>query len=497
MILRAATWRRVAGAGALGAIAGFGQEPYGYPIVLFAALIVVFRLFASQRSVNEAAVFGWAFGAGFFAHVLQWIVSPFMVDVARHGWMAPFALVLMAGGLALFWALAFALARRLAERGCGPLVFFWTSAELLRAYMFTGFPWAMPAQALVDTVLGQTLSWVGPYVLNAMTFAAAAALSIVLRDARWRFAQVVLLTTVLAALLMPPLVPPPQLTAHSVRLVQPNAAQRDRMDPAKDMLFFDRQLAFTATPPGTGDAPPDLVIWPEVAVPWPLRSAPAALAEIAAASEGSPVVLGAIRLEAGQVYNAMAVVGPGGEVQQTYDKHHLVPFGEYVPFSSVMDRLGIFGLSSQAWRGLSAGPGARLIDLGPLGQALPLICYEVVFAHDVNAAPARPQFLMQLTNDAWFGRSAGPRQHLAQARMRAIEQGLPLARSANTGISAMIDPWGRVTRALPLNQAGFLDAPLPHPRAPTLYSRTGDVPLIALVLMGLTAFSWRIIRNRR
>ena len=147
--------------------------------------------------------------------------------------------------------------------------------------------------------------------------------------------------------------------------------------------------------------------------------------------------------------------------------------------------------------GYAAGPGPRLIDLGPLGQALPLICYEAVFASDVNAAPSRPDFLIQITNDAWFGRGAGPRQHLAQARMRAIEQGLPLARSANTGISAMIDPRGRVTASLPLNSAGFVDAPLPAPLPPTFYSRTGDWPVGLLLLAGLALSAFRIRRVYR
>ena len=181
----------------------------------------------------------------------------------------------------------------------------------------------------------------------------------------------------------------------------------------------------------------------------------------------------------------MVVLGPEGGVEQVYDKHHLVPFGEYIPLARLFNRIGVFGLAQRVPEGYSPGPGPKLLDFGPLGRALPLICYEAVFAHDVNAAPARPDFLIQITNDAWFGNGAGPRQHLAQARMRAIEQGLPLARAANTGISAMIDPHGRVLAALALNEAGFIDAALPLPLPPTPYSRTGDLPLALFLLAAL------------
>ena len=195
-------------------------------------------------------------------------------------------------------------------------------------------------------------------------------------------------------------------------------------------------------------------------------------------------------------FNSMITLDQNGAVTQTYDKHHLVPFGEYIPLGDILGELGWHGLAARQGYGYSSGRGAQLLDFGALGRALPLICYEAVFAHDVNAAPERPDFLVQITNDAWFGRGAGPRQHLAQARMRAAEQGLPLARAANTGISAMIDPYGRIIAALPLNVAGFVDAPLPAPLNATLYSRTGDLPAVLFVGFALAlAFGRRFKRN--
>ena len=470
-----------------GAVAAFGQAPYELPLLLFAGLVAAFWLYrARSGGPFRAALLGWGFGFGYFLHALQWIVSPFLVDVARHGWMAPFALILLAAGMALFWGLAFGLARWVAPRRGLALALAWAAVELLRAYIFTGFPWAMPAQALVGVMAGQGLAWVGPYALNLWLFAIAAIL-LLRGPLALRLVQGTLALSTVLLLLLPPQAPPAVLTDHVVRLVQPNATQREKWNADKFEFFFTRQLDYTAAAPQDGGQAPDLVIWPETAIPWALDMAGSALAEIGAASD-VPVALGVQRRSNMRYYNSLVVLDADGAVGQVYDKHHLVPFGEYMPLGDLMARFGIHGLAAQEGNGFSSGPGAQLLDIGPLGAALPLICYEAVFAHDVNAAPARPAFLMQVTNDAWFGKAAGPRQHLAQARMRAIEQGLPMARAANTGISAMIDPQGRVTASLALNTEGFIYAPLPAPLPPTLYSRSGDLPLsllLALCLAGL------------
>lgn len=480
-------WRSVAVVFVCGAVAAFGQAPYDIPLAMLAGFAVALYLYQTALTPRHAAMLGWALGTGYFCHALQWIVSPFMVDVARHGWMAPFALVLLVAGLALFWGLAFWVARLLSPRKSWPLLVCWPAAELIRAYIFTGFPWAMPAQSLVASVSGQGLGWVGPYVMNGVIIAFALWVAHPF-SGRYGAAFRVAAAVIFALFVMTPPQPGPALmTAHSVRLIQPNAAQRDKWDPAQIPVFFDRQLRFTAAAPLPGDAQPDLIIWSETAIPWPLDIAAPALTQIAGAASGVPVALGVQRRDPESFYNSMVVLDPSGGVSQEYDKHHLVPFGEYMPFSDVLSRWGIFGLASRITGGYTPGPGPQLLDFGALGQALPLICYEAVFAHDVNAAPERPAFLMQLTNDAWFGKGAGPKQHLAQARMRAIEQGLPLARAANTGISAMIDPYGRITASLGLNQAGFVDAALPAPLPPTLYSRTGDLPFALVLLLGCAA----------
>ena len=352
----------------------------------------------------------------------------------------------------------------------------------------------MPAQAFVDVLAGQALAYVGPYGLNVMIVAVAVALGFVARNGPERVLRYGVILFGLLGTLFPPMLPDAPLTEHTIRLVQPNATQRDKWDPEKIPVFFDRHLALTAEVPLDGGPSPDLVLWSETAIPWRLDYAGGALLEIAQAGGSAPVALGVQRAEDDTYFNSMVVLDQAGAVTQTYDKHHLVPFGEYFPFASVMNRIGLRGLAQRLPGGYSAGPGAQVLDFGSLGRALPLICYEAVFPHDVNAAPERPDFLIQITNDAWFGKGAGPLQHLAQARMRAIEQGLPLARAANTGVSAMIDPYGRVLAALPLNEAGFLDARLPAPLPPTPYSRTGDLPLILLLLLALSV---AMLRARR
>lgn len=470
---------------ALGAVAALGQAPYDLPLVMVLAMAAVMALFAATQLPRVAAVCGFAFGFGYYALALHWIISPFLVDIGRHGWMAPFAVVLMAAGGGLFWGVAFWAARRLSA-GIWVLVPCWAAVELLRAYIFTGFPWASPAQALVDRLPGQVLAWIGPHGLTLVVFATAAGLAL-----GWRRGWVLRLAVLLPvgfAVLIPPLAGPAALSDTVLRLIQPNAPQAEKWDPEKIGIFYTRQLEFTGATPAEGRPAPDVIIWPETAIPWSLNRSAVVLEEISAVAKGVPVILGAQRSEGERYFNSLAVLGPQGQVTQIYDKHHLVPFGEYVPLGDFAARFGIYGMAPQHGAGFSSGPGAELIDLGRIGRALPLICYEAVFAHDVNAAPSRPDFIIHATNDAWFGTDAGPQQHLAQARMRAIEQGLPVARAANTGITAMIDPRGRVLESIGMGQAGYLDAALPLPLAPTLYSRTGDLPvtvLLVLVLAGL------------
>lgn len=486
-------WLRCALAVLLGALAAFGLAPFFIWVATLVALVLLAPLFLSTETRGRAALLGWAFATGYFAHGLSWIVEPFLVDAERHAWMAPFALIFMAGGLALFWALAFWVARRPAGGAITQAVFLVVSvslAEIARGYVLTGFPWAGLAQVWIGSPVAQLLSLVGPYGLGALTLLATLPLGAALAQ-RGGFALPLGLTVGAACLALGYAATRPTVTEtdHVVRLIQPNAPQHQKWDPEYAPLFFARQIEFTAAQPR-----PDLIVWPETSVPAWLSSAQPYLDAIADAAQGTPVFLGIQRGDGARIYNSMIYLDEKGQQQGLYDKHHLAPFGEYVPFGEVMAKFGIFGMAATTGNGFSAGPGAVLMDAGKLGKALPLICYEAVFTQDVLSAPGRADFLLQITNDAWFGTRSGPYQHLAQAQMRAIEQGLPMMRSANTGVSAMIDPLGRVTQALPLGQAGFFDAKLPAPLVPTVYSRNGDVPVFVLLAV-LFALFWRNARR--
>ncbi|MDF0596682.1 apolipoprotein N-acyltransferase [Psychromarinibacter halotolerans] len=481
----------------LGALAALGQAPVGLPWATLAALALVFRFFVLTSTVRGAAWIGWSFGAGYFAASLFWIVEPFFVDIARHGWMAPFALVFMAGGFALFWGAAFALAHWIG-RGTGR----WGQAvafalalafvELTRSYILTGFPWAMIGHVWVGWGPMQLVAWVGPVGLSVLTVLAAALASAAWPS--WRRGGLALLPfAVLYGLGMwqaaqpVPAVESPQV----VRLVQPNAAQHLKWDPDHATTFFRRQLEYTAA---GADGRPDLVIWPETAIPTVLNNAEPLLMRVAQAAGGVPVVLGIQRWEGRDAFNSLIVLDGDGVVADLYDKYHLVPFGEYLPLSSMFDTVGMTLFGSSMGFGYSSGPGPQLLDLGPLGSALPLICYEAIFPQDVNAAPARPGWLLQITNDAWFGKVSGPYQHLAQARLRAVEQGLPMVRAANTGVSAVIDARGEIVASIPLNEAGWIDSSLPSPLPPTIYANTGDWPVFFVLLAGLSGL---IVLRRR
>jgi len=468
----------------IGAVAALGQAPLGLWPVSLLAFALAFGLLRASTGLRRAAWIGWAFGTGYFIVALNWIIEPFLVDAARYGWMAPFALIFMSSGLALFWVAGFALAHS-AGRSAVAFVAALTLAEAARGVLFTGFPWAQPGHIWIGTGMMQWAAFAGALGLCVITLVLAAGLWHLV-NRRWLPGGAIVIAGLAGFLgggALAPMAPIPD-DAPTIRLVQPNAAQREKWDPEMIPVFFQRQIDYSAALPR-----PDLVVWPETAIPVLLNNAEPTLQSIARAAGGTPVVLGAQRLEGVRLYNSLVATDEDGQIDAVYDKYHLVPFGEYLPFGNYLKRFGLRGLAAEDGNGFSAGPGAKIIDMGPLGKALPLICYEGVFPGHVASAPERPDFLLLITNDAWFGQLSGPYQHFAQARLRSVERGLPMIRVANTGISAMIDARGNVQASLPLGQAGYLDASLPPPLPPTLYARIGDWPILALLVLALgTAF---------
>jgi len=496
------------GAAFAGGLVALGQAPWGLWPLTLAGLAAFLVLVARAPGLWAGFWRGWWGAAAMFALAMSWIVEPFLIEPERHAWMAPFALILLPGGLALFWGAAVALAMWLAGQGAGRvwvLVVTLAGAEALRGWLLGGFPWAMPGHVWIETPVAQAASLVGPVGLTLLTLAVAAGLAGLVGPARPAARLVgaslplVLLTAAWgwgAAQLARPM--PPDRDQR-VRLVQPNADQSLKWDMAYAELYFFRHLDLTAAPAADGRTP-DLVLWAETAVPFLLDRPGDGLTMAVEAAGEATVVLGIQRRAPNShggwsYFNSLAVLDAAGDPVQVYDKHHLVPFGEYVPLvGHLADRPGLgflSGFAAQALAGYTPGPGPVLLDLGPLGLALPLICYEAVFPRHLRTAE-RPDWLMQLTNDAWFGLHTGPFQHLALARLRAIEQGLPMLRVANTGVSAVIDARGRVVQSLGLGEAGFLDADLPAALPATPYARSGDWPWhLALALAGLILLARR------
>ena len=475
--------------GGLGALAAAGQAPLGWWWLTLAALAGVFAMLPLSASPRGIGGRMWLAGTGYFGAALFWIIEPFFIEPEIHGWMAPFALVLMAGGMALFWGLAGFVSAWLVQ-GRSRLVVLaalLVALELLRGWVFTGFPWAMLGHALIGTPLMQLAAMTGAGGLSLLLVlgallpvlgrnwplrATGAGVSIFLFAALWGWGST---QTDL---------PAPRDTI--VRLAQPNAPQSEKWREENRFLFFNRLLDQTASP---AEAAPDLILWPETSVPFLLEYAGEGLEMIAdaAALQGPDTLIGfgVQRFEDGRYFNSLAVMTTDAEITHIYDKHHLVPFGEYIPFSEWLMGTPIGGLAGRALQGYSPGPGPALLDLGPMGLALPLICYESIFPRHLRSE-TRPDWVLQVTNDAWFGELTGPFQHLAQARLRAVEQGLPVLRVANTGVSAFIDARGGIVAELGLGETGYLDGFIPGAVPPTIYARFGDWPmgLLLVLLMG-------------
>ncbi|MGB3148453.1 MAG: apolipoprotein N-acyltransferase [Paracoccaceae bacterium] len=463
-----------------------GQAPFGFWALSLVGLALLVWLVASAPSPALRLARGWWAGVGYFALALFWIIEPFLVLPEQDGWMAPFALVFMAAGMALFWggaAVAAGLGTGLRSRALG-FALGLGLADLARSYLFTGFPWALVGHIWIDTPLSQLLAYVGPIGLSALTALVAGLPVMMPRMAGLGLATLTLAIGWGAGQWRLDLPDPERDTNIRVRLVQPNAIQRQKWDPGMWDVFVERLMDDTAAP---AEQPLDLVIWPETAVPYLLLDAGPLLAEAAQASGGVPLVLGIQRDEGMRYYNSIAFVDGQGLVGQIHDKAHLVPFGEYVPFGDLLAKVGISAFAAQEGNGYSPGPGLQLLDLGKAGRVLPLICYEAICPQDLRAAAGRADWILQVTNDGWFGAYQGPFQHLALARMRAIEQGLPFLRAANTGISVVIDAKGRIQSSLGLGEQGRLDADVPGAMPRTYYTRFGDIPAQMAILVLLFA----------
>jgi apolipoprotein N-acyltransferase len=492
-------WRRQVAAILLGALAATALPPFDAVPVLLVAFPGLVWLEDGSADWRTSFAIGWSFGFGFFVAGLYWIGAALLVDAARFGWLLPFAVLGVPAGLGIFTGAALVACHVICHRGniggtARILVFAvaWTGAEYLRGHVLTGFPWNLVGYAWSGGLPGsleilQATSLVGIYGLSLVTVLAAALparAGDLAGKERWA-APVATLIIVLALFTWGRARldggEPANVPDVTLRLVQPSIAQSLKNDPSADPLTFRRMLALTASP---AQARPTLVIWPEAGAPPFLGRDEAARHAIAAAlPPGAIALVGTVRtdpppLAAEHIWNSLEAIDKSGDVVATYDKSHLVPFGEYVPLRSVLPINKI----TPGTVDFSAGSGPRTIALPGVPPFSPLICYEAIFPGAVVDETHRPQWLLNITNDAWYGYSSGPFQHFAIARTRSVEEGLPLVRDGNNGISAVIDPYGRVIARLDLDDIGVLDADLPAALPPTLYARIGDWGFAALLL---------------
>ncbi len=540
-----AGWRRRAVAFAAGILSVLALAPFHLWPVLFLTFPVLVWLIDAAVALDaktlspadsrrgwrrwlvtpaaRAAGSAWWFAFGYFLAGLFWIGEAFLVEAEKFAVLMPFAVMLMPAGLALFWAAAAAVAAVVWQPGWQrilALALALSVAEWLRGHILTGFPWNIIGYALTYPLpLMQAVTVFGIYGLTLVAILVFAAPAVLLADAdgalpRRDGALVAGIVGVVPLVAMvswghlrlgsPPL---EDRTGPLVRIVQPSIPQREKWRPENQERIFSDHLKLSAqSPAGIDDGARGirLIVWPEAAMPFLPLNSPGALAAIGRLlPAGTTLVSGALRLEEAapgsggkrRVFNALLAFGEGGQPIAVYDKIHLVPFGEYLPLQGALEAIGLEQLSRMRG-GFDAGPKPRpLLSLPGLPKLGPLICYEAIFPGSIVQGSDRPAALLNVTNDGWFGNTTGPRQHLHQARVRAVEEGLPLLRAANNGISAVIDPYGRILHRLELDQKGTVDAVLPPALPPPLYARVGDLVFILMLLAGLGGY-WTVARRQ-
>ncbi|MDD9798421.1 MAG: apolipoprotein N-acyltransferase [Alphaproteobacteria bacterium] len=531
----------------LGCLVPCALPPIGlWPLLLFIIPSIFWRCAASV-DWRCAFVRGWLFGCGQFFVGLYWVGAAFLVEADMFLWALPFAVCLLAMGLGLFCALAFAVWRRLVGSKTTDFsaLLYWvvclSASEWLRGHILTGFPWNLSGMAFLGYLpLAQAASLWGIYGQSFLVLLLALSPVFYLWARPSGFVFLCLFAALLGGGLLQLADPPmqffdsskksapliksgtPMQTAHPlhIRIVQPSIVQKEKWRPENRAAIIDTYLALTQA---DWQGPTDwqdmtsgqdmtdrfstpiqamIIVWPETALPALIDNDTHLRQRIAdILPKGSVLITGALRRvvthQADGVgfksFNSIMVLNDAGEILQIYDKYHLVPFGEYLPFQRLLERIGLTQLT-RLRGGFVAGRPPQIQYVGDIPPFMPLICYEVIFPNLVagrgrqNASlngQKRPAWLVNVTNDGWFGRTIGPGQHLAAAQMRAIELGLPLVRAANTGISALIDGRGRIVDFRPLYVRNVLDVTLPPPLAPTFYSRFGDGVFFLMLLISV------------
>jgi apolipoprotein N-acyltransferase len=485
---------------AAGGLAALAFAPFHVWPLLFPIFGVLAIALEGARPLRAFAR-GWVFAYGYFVFGLYWTAISFLVEPDRFAWLIPLPVLGLPALLAIFPALGISLAHVFPARGwanCLRLGLGWSLGEYARSHLFTGLPWNLVGQAWAfSDSLTQSVAFVGVQGLSLLTVALAALpAALATRETRrgnaaWLGAFIVLFAALdVSGQLRLQGADTAEVDGVRLRIVQANIAQSLKWREEERAVNLRRHLELSLAPSHERISH---WIWPEAAVPYLLEADADLRVRVASLiPEGGALITGAPRLarEAGAIaiFNSVLAIDPNGDLRAVYDKRHLVPFGEYLPFRPYLARLGLDKLAPGAVD-FSPGAGPLSFTVPGLPAARALVCYEGIFAEEIAPwGEARPFWLVNLTNDAWFGRSIGPYQHLAITRLRAIEQGLPLVRAANTGISAVIDPYGRIIDKLDLGQAGVIDAALPAALAePPPYVYVGDLPFMVLFLVFFAA----------
>ncbi|HUO90084.1 MAG TPA: apolipoprotein N-acyltransferase [Rhizomicrobium sp.] len=502
-----AGWRAALAAFGAGIVSACAFPPLDvFPafVLAIAALVLLLDGAAVQpRPVLRAALVGWAFGFGQFMAGMHWIFYPFLVDPVEHAWEIPFAALLFPGGLALFPMFACIAARLYWRTGASRifmLALCYAVAEWLRGHVLTGLPWNLPAYGWgASLAVLQSSAVIGAYGLSLLTVLFGASLAELFAAPR-KLALPLALTALFAALwlggeLRLAAEPTTYVAGVRVRLVQPDVPQDEKY--VRSLVARNWQTLIDLST-RHASASPTVIIWPEAAPPVLLQRTPEALDDISVLTGARrTLVTGNQRVDFDgsgkrRFFNSLFVFGPGGRLAATYDKFHLVPFGEYLPLEAMLRRLGITKLVGFPGS-FASGDGPHTVKVPGAPDAGPLICYEILFPGAV-IGESRPGWLINVTDDSWFGPWAGPQQHFLAARVRAIEEGLPVARAANTGISGMIDPVGRTIATLGLDLRGDVDTRLPKALMPTPYAEIGDLGF-ALLAAFAGALVWLLARK--
>jgi apolipoprotein N-acyltransferase len=499
-------WRARGLALAAGLAAALAHPPFGVlPGLLgYAALLWLLDAIDGPRPLRSAFLRGWLMGLSYFGLGTWWIAEAFMVDAANQGWMAPFAVAAMAAGMALFWGLAAVLYRLIRPPDVRRLLVFagaFAALEWTRGHILTGFPWNLPGETWeAGSPISQFAAVVGAYGLTWITLAIAAAPA-VWRDGRRGRIAVGAAAVVLAALYIGGVVARPPTAGGpdglTVRIVQADIPQESKWDEARFAHIVQAYVSLTAKP--YAGKPADIVVWPEGALPLAINDymVPGSWvrqAIVDALQPGQLMLIGGYRYEGTPdkpvYYNSLVALrrtAADVEVVGIYDKHRLVPFGEYLPADALMTRLGVKSMAHLG-DGFATGPEPAPLRVAPNLLVQPLICYESLFPRLAKPV-AGVRAIVNVSNDAWFGVTSGPLQHLNLASYRAIETGTPIIRATPTGVSALIDAQGRIflNERLKLGESGVIDGNVPNVGSPTLFSKLGHWPFGLLLLVSFAA----------